>query len=311
MIIFLYGQDTYRAQAKLKEIIKSYEKANQEGLNLKILEGESLTFEKLQEELRGRSIFKEKKLVVIRNFFSNSRLKEKLLENADIITSSKDIIVFCGFGETSQRDATFLFLKKNAKIQEFALLEGQKLKNWIKKEAAARQCQLSDAATMKLIEFIGNDTWRAINEITKLACYKSSARIEPEDIGLLVEPNLEANIFAAIDALAAKNKKKALHLIHTLLGKGDSPLYILSMINFQFRNLLMIKDLIERGKPYYTLAKLTSLHPFVIKKSYAQAEKFTVSDLKKIYQKIFRIDINIKKGRIEPQTGLDLLIAEI
>ena len=33
--------------------------------------------------------------------------------------------------------------------------------------------------------------------------------------------------------------------------------------------------------------------------------------LKKIYQKIFQVDFDIKTGKIEPETALDLLLAEI
>ena len=34
-------------------------------------------------------------------------------------------------------------------------------------------------------------------------------------------------------------------------------------------------------------------------------------ELKKIYQKIFQIDLDIKTGKIEAETALDLLLAEI
>jgi DNA polymerase III delta subunit len=34
-------------------------------------------------------------------------------------------------------------------------------------------------------------------------------------------------------------------------------------------------------------------------------------ELKKIYRKIFQIDSDIKTGKIEPETALDLLLAEI
>ncbi len=110
----------------------------------------------------------------------------------------------------------------------------------------------------------------------------------------------------------AENKKAlALDLIHKHLEKGDAPLYLLTMINFQFRNLLEIKDLIEKYVPYYDILKQSSLHPFIVKKSYQQAQRFTFQQLKKIYQKIFEVDLGIKTGKIEPETALDLLIAGI
>ena len=95
------------------------------------------------------------------------------------------------------------------------------------------------------------------------------------------------------------------------MEKGDNPLYLLSMINYQFKNLLIVKDLMGKQRPYYFIQKITRLHPFVVKKSYQQAGKFTFSELKKIYWKIFQADLDIKTGKINPETALDLLITGI
>jgi len=158
---------------------------------------------------------------------------------------------------------------------------------------------------------VGNDLWQITNEIKKLVNYKNGQRIEIKDVELLVKPKIETDIFKTIDFLASKNKKQALKLIHKHLEKGDHPLYLLSMINFQFRNLLTIKDLIKKSSSPYFLSKITNLHPYLVKKSYTQAQKFTLEELKKIYQKIFETDFQIKTGKIAPETALDLLIAEI
>jgi len=149
------------------------------------------------------------------------------------------------------------------------------------------------------------------NEILKLVNYKNRKTINKEDIEFLIKSKIETDIFKTIDALAEKNKKQALNLLHKHLEKGDSPLYLISMINYQFRNLLIIKDLIEKAKPYNVISKTSGLHPFVVKKSYSQSQKFSFQELKKIYQKIFQIDFQIKTGRIQPEAGLDLLIAEV
>ena len=73
----------------------------------------------------------------------------------------------------------------------------------------------------------------------------------------------------------------------------------------------MIRELIDKNRPYFLISKETKLHPYVVKKSHAQAQRFSLSELKKIYQKIFEVDLNIKTGKIDPQIALDLLIAEL
>ena len=83
------------------------------------------------------------------------------------------------------------------------------------------------------------------------------------------------------------------------------------MIAYQFKNLLIIKELQEAQNPYGVIAKKAGLHPFVVQKSYSLCNQFSIEQLKKIYQKIFQIDLDIKTVKIESETALDLLLAEI
>jgi len=307
MIIFLYGEDTYRMKEKLREIIGRYKKIHKSGLNLKYFND----FDNLKDEIRQVPMFKEKKLAVITDVFTNPDFKEKFLENKKDFLKTENIILFYQEGEINKNNSLFKFLKKNAKSQEFKFLGGQRLKTWIKKEFDRHETKIDSGVLEKLIEYIDSDLWRMSNEIRKLASFKKNKAVQSEDIELLVRSKIETDIFKTIDAIAEKNKKQALNLLHKHLEKGDSPLYLLSMINYQFRNLLIVKDLIEKHKPYNVILKKSGLHPFVVKKTYYQSQKFSFKELKKIYQKIFQIDFQIKTGKIEPEIALDLLIAEI
>lgn len=307
MIIFLYGEDTYRMKEKVKEIIEHYKKIHKTGLNLKYFNN----FTDFKDSLKQTSMFKEKKLIIINNIFLNPEFKEKFLENKGDFLKTDDIILLCQEDNISKNDSLFKFLKKNAKCQEFELLSNYKLKNWIKKEFEKYNGKISSQGLEKLIEYVSNDLWRMSNEIKKLASF--SKVVEEKDIELLIRSRIETDIFKTIDAIAEKNKKQALKLLHKHLEKGDSPLYLLSMINYQFRNLLVIKSRCSSINEVRinSLSKELKIHPFVVRKSLWQIKRFTFEELKKIYQKIFEVDLNIKTGRIEPEIGLDLLITEI
>jgi len=308
MIIFLYGPDTYRSRQKLNEIVEHYKKIHKSGLNLKYFDGENLNFQDFTDEVRQSSMFKEKKLAILNNVFSNSGFKEKFLKERKKFVGSENIILFYEKEKISEDDSFFLFLKKYSKSQEFKPLEDQKLKNWVKKELKNFGAKINEKALDKFIEFVGNNLWQMANEIKKLVSFKNGKIIEEKDVELLVKPKIESDIFETIDAVASKNRKRALQLLKTHLEKGDSPFYLFSMINFQFRNILIIKDLIERGISPYSL---TDLHLYVIKKSILLSKKFEISELKKIYQKIFQVDLDIKTGKIEPEMALDFLITEL
>lgn len=318
MFIFIYGADTYRSQQKLKEIIDSYKEIRRGGLNLEYLDSSKLDFQEFKNRIQQVSIFNEKKLIILLNQpFANIELKQKLLEEEKKynfltkIASSSDIVLFYEKGEVSKKDPFFIFLKQHSKSQEFQLLTGQKLKKWIEDSLKIQQSKIEPRAIQLLIDFVGNDLWRLSNEIKKLISYQKDELIKVDDVLLLVKPKIDLNIFNTIDAIAIKDKKMALNLLHSHIEKGDSLPYLFSMIVYQFRNLLIIKDLIESGRPNHLLLKETKLHPYVVQKTYKQAQRFTFLELSKIYQKILQIDTNIKTGKIDPEIALDLLVAEI
>jgi len=148
------------------------------------------------------------------------------------------------------------------------------------------------------------------------------AQITSIDVESMVKPKIEGNIFGLIDALGHKKSREAIKLLHDLLASGEHELYIFTMIIYQFRNLLIVKDYLEnskiqdaRYKKYsnnnFQISKDLGLNSYVVQKTVLQAKNFTFDELKGIYHKLFDYDVKIKTGKIEPQTALDILIVEL
>lgn len=297
MIIFLYGPDTYRSRQKLGEIVEHYKEVHKSGLNLRFFDCQSSNCQDFNDEFRQSPMFHEKKLIILKNVFQNQDFKNYFLENGKKLADSKDNIIFYEEGEIAPKEPLLKFLIKNAKTQEFKMLAGGGLRGWAQKELKKYGAKIQPEALQRLINCVGDDLWRFSGEIQKLAAFKKNKTIGIEDVDLLVGARLETDIFKTIEAIALRNKKQALSLLHEHLEKGDSPLYLLSMISFQFRNLLIIKK----------TGRLDS-HPYFVRKTAFLAKSFTFEELKKIYGQIFEADVKIKTGRIDPQTALDLLV---
>lgn len=272
--------------------------------------------EELKELIGAKSMFKEKKLVVLESIFDKGieeqRILSDYLKQAKAEKEEELILIIREKKAPDKRTELFKFLtKKPVMAQEFKNLDGIKLENWIKKEVEKRDGKIEERAANVLAVFAGNNLWRMGNEIEKLVSFKGESAIEEGDIKNLVVAKIGNNIFETVDALAEQNKKKALRLLHNHIEKGESEIYLFTMFIRQFRNLLIIKEAIERGVPYYELAKRTGLHSFVVRKTSEQAKEFTLEGLKKIYNKLLDFDIGIKTGRISAQTALDMLAMEI
>jgi len=315
MLILLYGPDSYRSSQKLKDIIIEYKGKHKSGLNFRQLEWAPEIFNEIKNAFSSFSMFDEKKLIIIKGACQSPKTdQEKIIEllaDKKIAKDDSAIVVFHEGGKAEKSDLA-VWLKKNTKMAEcFEALSGAKLCNWVKKEVQNLGGEISSGAAEKLAAFVGSDLWQIYNEVNKLISFKVGKLITEEDVDLLVKSKYDSNIFATIDALANRNKNLAYKLIHQHLEQGENEIYILTMFIYQFRNLLQIKSLIDGGMASDTLAKKTGLHPFVIKKSWGMLKNFSLEVLKKVYERLLRLDIAIKRGRIEPQTALDLIVAEI
>ena len=67
----------------------------------------------------------------------------------------------------------------------------------------------------------------------------------------------------------------------------------------------------EKNKPYAAILKETKLNPFVVKKGYWLAQRFSIQEIKKIYQKLFLVDLDIKTGKLNPEIALQNLIIDL
>lgn len=313
MIIFLYGEDSYRSRQKLNQIKDKFKKADPSNINLTILDGEKIGFSNIKKAVQAVPFLAKKRLIIIENLLAkkNKTLQEELV---NYIKEKKipetTVIVFWERNSPDERTKLFKLLKKQ-RAQEFRLLSGYALSKWIEQEVKERGGKIERDALDKLAAYVGNDLWQMSNEIDKLITYKNKKSITPEDVELLVKAKLDTNIFNMIDAIGDKNKKRALKLLHDQIESGEHELYLLTMITYQFRNLLIVKDLIEQGMNQYQIQREIRMHPFVVQKTFSQARNFSLDGLKKIYQKLLDTDIALKTSKIEPALALDLLVAKL
>ena len=313
MQIVLYGSEPFLADQKLKEIIGNYRRTQKSGLSLHIFDADNFDFDDFKQALETVSMFEEKKLIVLKNFFlEDADSAGKILElakKADAEESKDIVIVFFEAGAPVKNKEFDKLLKKPNLFQEFKKLEGARLNAWIQKEFEKLEAKIESRAISILTQSVGSDLYRLKNEIDKLAAYKKL--ITEKDVVEMVTPDFHSDIFAVIDAIAKKDKKLALKILNEHIENGESEIYLLTMIIYQFRNLLRVKSLIEGGASPDNIAKKIGLHPFIVKKSIIASRLFSFEELKNIYQKLFDIDLKIKIGEMEPQMALNLFVVEL
>lgn len=321
MLIFLHGTDTYRLKNKVDEIIAEYKKKYSSGFNLYRIDMSEDDASDLYKHTNIVSMFPEKRLIILDQVFGDLRkekdileyfLKSKIAEDEEVVAVVKSESVEENKNKTPGRKNELKeFLLKNSRCQEFKPFGPAQLKRWMINYFKEEGINVGGNVVAKLIDFVGNDLWQMDMEIKKLVAYKPGGGISEKDIEILVKPKININIFNTIDNLARKNRADTLGLLKKHFYEGENALYLLSMFIYQFRNIIKIKDLLERNFSDREISKEMKVHPYVLQKAISQAGLFPLSELKKIYRMFFQVDLSIKTGRIKPETALDLLVMEI
>lgn len=297
-MILICGGDTFSSLRRLKNITKEGALSELSFFNLK-----EDGWDDISDTLRARTIFNNKRTIVIKKPFENN----SLVKNMELLESSPHNIILYHQGKPPKNK-----LSNSAQKEEFKRPKKKRLKDWVKKEAQRHHISLSPKALEAIIKRTKGDLWALNQELLKLSSWKNAtssneAQIEKEDIDKFLSEPLEENIFKIIDAVANQNKGQALDLVHGAINRGDHPLYLLSMIAYQFSNLLAVKDKLKKGQSPQEL----DLHHFVIQKSTQMSKNFSFQRLEDIFQKIADLDYEVKTGQIDQELALDVLLSFI
>lgn len=320
MIIFLYGSDGYRLKQNTKKVIDSYTKKYQSGLNLFELDlSEDGSIDTFEKAIKSVSFFNEFKLLIIRGIFSNKNIASKVAELIKVwdLADIKDIILLAVENQkesdiASKNKELFKALAQDKNmVKAFEPLAGSKLSNWIEEEFNSRDKTIDSGTITKLISLAGNDSWNLTNEIEKLANYATGMgqkNIKEKDVASLVYSKINLVIFDLIDAIAAKNKVLSMELLYKELKTDRDPHYILSMISYQFRNLMLMKSLNLKNLPIQSVISKSGLHPFAARKISNNLAKFSEDELKKIFGNLGDLDLRSKSGTIDLSDSLSKFI---
>jgi DNA polymerase-3 subunit delta len=351
MIIFLYGEDDFKAKKKLSELKNKFIKeVDKSGGSLDWVDGEKTSLKEINEKSSGGSLLAPKRMIVIENIF-RTKTKDFLPEvlkyfQAKEKSGNDNIVVFLeNFLKTKKKydreeivkldadgrekplnkaeSSLFDFLSKVKIKQEFRKMNNLELSSWIKKETESRGGSIGGRAIAALITATAGDAWQIDNEINKLINYKLGqepvllaggapmAEISEADVKDLVRGVFEDNIFALTDAIGSRNRALSAKLLEEEFLSGSNGIYILSMIVRQIKIVLQARAALDLGKNSRAIASDLKLNSFVASKAAVQAGAYKIEDLKRVLSVLVNIDFMAKTGRGDASTLLDLFVSKL
>lgn len=201
--------------------------------------------------------------------------------------------------------------RRNGKAQLFTPPHGAQLESWLTRRASAQGVKLAPEAARVLAAEVGDNLRLLAGEIDKLSTYAGKGgQIRVEDVRMLTPASRQTRIFDLTDALARRERSRALTLLHELLAAGESPLGIVALTAYQTRTLLQVKSLAERGMRTPQIAQTAGMAPFVVEKSLGLARQLSFAQLEAAHRTLLDVDTALKRSRMTPEMALDLLVVE-
>lgn len=319
MIIFIYGKDTYRSNQYLHKMMEKFHaERDPQGMNLLRLDCET-TKENIMQQILTGPFLAEKRMIVLEGLLSSKQVsvQEALLVRIEEQTIPKDIILI--ISESIEKPKTklgktlFERLSKEQYVQYFEELNGIKLTGWILAEVKERGGNIDRMAADFLANTIGSDMWKLSGVLDQLVSYAPERNILVSDVSLFVEEKIDDNVFTLVDALVQKQTARVFKLIQDQYKAGNDAGYIFAMIVRQYRILLELRDVYDRGDDLQSahLAKELGLHPFVIKKSIPFVKRYSKEELVNIHEQLLVLDASAKTGKGEQAYLLDMFIGKL
>ncbi len=217
-------------------------------------------------------LFGEGTFVLLKNLDAwNAVQKAKILDYLKSPSPETDLVLIGK--KLGAREKLLAAVKKSGEVHDFEQPTGKALTKWAVGAAGKSGLDLPENVADNLIQRCSGDKIRLVREIEKLSLYVSDRPATNEDVEALCPPDLQSNIFAFVDSLAAGRRGRALLLLEELIAAGEPPLRIMYMVRRQFLLIGRAQALIDRGASQGEVAKELKVPPFVARKLDEQSRK--------------------------------------
>jgi len=209
------------------------------------------------------------------------------------------------------------FLREKTTAVEFARLDDRQLAEWARKEITETAAEIDETTLRYLLARVGSDVRRLTNEINKLGAAAMPGRtITLELIDALVPHSREISNFDLTDQLVAGRRSQALVTLKKILDDGAEPLALLGLISYNYRRLLMAKEMMSRGAERGVVAGAVKLRYSDQEPFLAAARRADLSSLTRAIQKLAKTDLAIKTsigggGPAGARMQIEMLVCEL
>jgi DNA polymerase III subunit delta len=211
-----------------------------------------------------------------------------------------------------ERKKLVKLLQEKGTVLSFLPLKDKELLSWVIRMAQKSNARIDERAAGLLLQFVGNDLRRLKKEIEKMAAFAGDdGEITEDTVYQLASRTLEQDIFSLIEHVIRLDMNRALRIFYDLLKNKEEPLTILNLLARQFRLILQVKVLSNRGYSGQQIASILGVHPYPVKLALEKAGRFKEDALRRILAYLAQEDFRIKTGAIDKTLSLELFMLRV
>lgn len=287
MITVLTGNNSFEIQEELRRLVTSFDGQAEK------IDGTTLELKNLPDLLMGRTLFSEKRLVIIKDLSQNSSVWEKLPEW--IARISDDIQLVLVDEKLDKRLTAYKELKKLADIREFnswGERDYSLAETWTQQRAESLGMKVDKKVAHQIVERVGLDQWQLAQALDKLSLLDA---ITPELIESTIDANPTENVFQLFETALEGDRKKIHEMIHTLELTED-PYKLFALLSSQVFQLAAVAFAGGGENP----VKDMGIHPYVATKLSQRAKKIGKSGAVRIVKTFAQADADMKLSKADP-----------
>jgi DNA polymerase-3 subunit delta len=204
-------------------------------------------------------------------------------------------------------------------LVELARVDDADALKWIAAEAKRREVVFEPDAARELADALGADMMLIASEMEKLVLYAGAKRhVTLGDVETMVLAAKQRSLYELTDAISAKDRARALSLLHGLLnasdGGEDSAIGHLYMLARTFRQMLVIleRNVRDSRAIWQALWQGFRMPPFAAEDVIRQARRYkSRRELTRALRLIARADLELRSQPPDKRLVLERLVLEL
>ncbi|MBN1184767.1 MAG: DNA polymerase III subunit delta [Bacteroidales bacterium] len=307
-IYFLMGEETYFIDVITDYIAENVLTDAEKTFNQMVLYGKDTDIATVINTAKRFPMMANYQVVIVKEA-QNLKNIDDLIYYAEKPLKSTLLVINYKYKKLDKRKKLFKVLSDTAVLFDSARLYDDKIPAWATGYLRERNRAIDPAAVMMLVEFLGNDLGKIVNELDKLLLMvpETVSSITPDHIEKNIGISKEYNNFELHKALAQKNVLKANRIVHYFSkNPGNNPMTLtITSLYYFFSKVLVFHFLKDKSRK--NAAAALKVNPFFMADYELAAKKYTTKQVVDIISYLREYDLKSKgMGNVSATQG-DLL----